>query len=349
MKRVILISVLCALTALLTAGVTAHRNPDASQEDFLLLIEEAESPKVTKTNTSWKGTVPAQTDESEKVRLLDRGSVLTLDEEEYLAEVLLSEMPADFQTEAMKAQVVAARTFLHKKEESGKHGDADVCSSSSCCQAWTDKDGLKEKLGDAYERDFQKALDAVRATRDEVLVYQGALIDATFFSCSGGSTESAAAVWGGEVPYLQSMPSPGEENALPYKSSVTFQPEDLKKCLAADGKSPNFSGDPEGWIGDIQYTQGGGVSEMKIGGVSFSGVELRRLLHLNSTKFTVSVDGAGFSFEVLGYGHRVGMSQYGANEMAKNGFSYSTILTYYYQGVKIKSLSQISLGQANNP
>ena len=343
-KRMLLVCAFCLAAAWGILAVKNHRDArTAPAEDYLLLIEEAGAQETAPAPVkAEKSAAPA----ARTVRLLDSGSVRELQEEEYLTEVLLCEMPADFEPEALKAQAVAARTFLHKKEQDGKHQDADVCSDSACCQAWTSREALKKKLGAAFEADYRKAQEAVLATRDEVLVYDGNLIDATFFSCSGGSTESAAAVWGSDVPYLQSVRSPGEEDAARYESSVSFSPEDFKARLCAEGKSPVLSGSPEGWIGDVQYTDGGGVAEMEIGGVQYSGVELRRLLGLNSTKFTVSVGGKGFSFDVLGYGHRVGMSQYGANEMAQNGFSCETILLYYYRGAKIKSLSQISLGQA---
>lgn len=276
--------------------------------------------------------------EEKTVRLLKDGTVYEYPEQVYLTAVVLCEMPPDFEPEALKAQAVAARTFARKQMQSGKHETADVCSDPACCQAWMGEDALRERYADRYEKVYRKASEAVAQTQDEVLLYDGNLIDATYFSCSGGYTEAAVSVWGTDVPYLQSVVSPGEEKAPRFSSCVTFAPSEFRELILLSGENISLTDKPESWIKDVQYTPGGGVDSMQIGNVSFRGTQIRKLLGLNSTSFTVSVAEDGFTFDVLGFGHRVGMSQYGAENMAEHGFDYRSILMYYYQGVRIEKM-----------
>ena len=177
----------------------------------------------------------------------------------------------------------------------------------------------------------------------------GALIDAVYFSCSGGSTEAAAAVWGTDVPYLQAVDSPGEQDAAPYASTVTCSPAEFAETLglAADG-------DPAGWLGGTSYTAGGGVDTCTIRGQAYAGTRLRQLFGLNSTRFSLRYADGVFRFDVRGYGHRVGMSQYGADAIARLGFDYKTILRFYYRGASIESMQtnfkrQSRTGNAPSP
>ena len=282
---------------------------------------------------------PEQAKQDTTIRLYVGGQVTELPLEEYLIGVVLSEMPASFEHEALKAQAVAARTFAVRQKNGGKHSDFDLCDQSSCCQAWTGENALRQKLGGVWQTYWNKASRAVKATEGEVLTYQGSLIDAVYFSCSGGQTEDAAAVWGTEVPYLQSVKSPGEEPAAKYESEVTISEEDFIAILRKENSRADFSEPPAGWFGSILRTQGGGVASMEIGGYSFSGTRLRSLFGLNSTDFTVSVTGQGICFSVRGYGHRVGMSQYGANAMASKGKTYDEILLHYYSGAELTALT----------
>jgi stage II sporulation protein D len=166
------------------------------------------------------------------------------------------------------------------------------------------------------------------------------LIDAVFFSCSGGRTESAVAVWGGEVPYLQAVDSPGEEDASAYVDTLRVSTEEFCRTLEALSDEIDLSGAPDTWVGETTLTDGGGVDTIEIGGVALEGTRLRSAFGLRSTKFELSVDETEACFTTFGFGHRVGMSQYGANAMAKNGASYDEILRYYYQGIDIVTLSQ---------
>ena len=258
---------------------------------------------------------------------MDDGQVRELALEEYLLGVLAGEMPESFELEALKAQAVVARTFSIKSIQNGyKHTGFDVCTDSSCCQAYYSPD-LYEAAGGSLE----KYRRAISETAGEVLLYDNELIEATYFSCSGGMTEDAAAVWGMEIPYLRSVESPGEEQASHYMDTIVMDAEELEGKLGA-----SISGVPGSWIGDVTYTAGGGVKTIKIGGIVYSGSEIRKKLGLNSTAFVISIVGERVTITTKGFGHRVGMSQYGADAMAVLGNSYSYILSYYYPDTQLK-------------
>ena len=253
------------------------------------------------------------------------------DLEEYLVGVVLAEMPASFEEEALKAQAVVARTYgVRALEGKSKHPEGDICGNAACCQGYLDPvdyGGTEEQL--------QKVRNAVHATSGEVLTYDRELIEATYFSCSGGATEDAVAVWGTDVPYLQSVESPGKENATYYVDGVEFTLEEFLSCLDLD-----LEGTPASWLGEVTYTAGGGVDTMVIGGKYFTGLELRQKLNLRSTAFEVQAEADGMTFTTKGYGHRVGMSQYGADAMAVLGRGYEEILSHYYQGTELILLEE---------
>ncbi len=252
------------------------------------------------------------------------GETVEMTLHDYLIGVLTAEVPASFAEEALKAQAVAARTFTLKQIETGKH-DGAVCTRSSCCQAWK-----SPEEGTVMEQ-------AVTQTDGYVITYEGALIDAVFFSCSGGRTEAAVAVWGGEVPYLQSVPSPGEEEAAPFSDTVVLSAQDFAQTLSALAPEADLTGLPETWFGDVTYTQGGGVDTIVIGGTVLTGLQLRSAFSLRSTMFDITADEETVTIHTLGYGHRVGMSQYGADFMARNGADFREILSYYYQGTQVQA------------
>ena len=336
MKTILSCALLAALAFGLLPGTDKQQLPE---DDGLVLLVEAdtsqEEPAQTVSNIA-DIAEPAQAPDSGSVLLLAGEDVLTLSMQDYLTGVLLSEMPASFSLEARKAQIIAARTFTCRRLQTQKHENADVCADFSCCQAWTSRDELERKYGDDFEAVWKDAQALVRQTAGEVLTYDGQLIDAVYFSCSGGATEAAVAVWGTDVPYLQSVESPGEEIAPRFSSQAVFPPAEFSEILRDENPAVQLDGKPETWLGETAYTEGGSMESCVIGGVSFSGVALRRMFGLNSARFTLSFTGNQFVFDVRGFGHRVGMSQYGAENMAQLGFSYRTILLYYYQGAEIE-------------
>ena len=240
---------------------------------------------------------------------------------DYLCGVLMGEMPAEFPLEALKAQAVAARTYTLRRMETGGVLSDDPAE----CQAYCDPATAEQKYGEDAAVYITKMRRAVAETDGQVMTYDGTLITATYFSCSGGRTESAQAVWGSSVPYLLSVDSPGEESAGSYESVVTVDKQEMMDALEISDLS----------VQSVTYTDGGGVDAMVIGGKAFSGVELRRVFGLRSTCFTLEIGEDTATFSVKGYGHRVGLSQYGAKAMAEAGSDYLAILTWYYSGAQL--------------
>jgi len=257
----------------------------------------------------------------------DDGTVEEMPIDQYVLSVVLSEMPADFEEEALKAQAVVARTYALRRAEkrSGKHVDAAVCTKSSCCQGYCSIEEYLNKGG--KQSSVEKVRKAVELTSGLVLIYDGKLIDATYFSCSGGATEDAQTVWGTDIPYLKSVKSPGEEEAKHYVDTVRFTAAEFADKLDLQKKSIR--------IGEIKYTNGNGIEWIEISGEIFAGTELRKLLKLRSTAFYIAVLGDTVTITTKGFGHRVGMSQYGADAMAIAGSSFEQILAHYYQGTQL--------------
>lgn len=258
------------------------------------------------------------------------GSIQGMDLDEYIVAVVLREMPASFEQEALKAQAVVARTYtLKRKSAGGKHTGADVCTDSTCCQAYCSEDDFLTNGG--VQDELEKVKAAVMDTKDQVLTYNGAYIEATYFSCSGGMTEDAAAVWGAQIPYLQAVESPGEEFASHYTDTVLFSVEEFENLMGAV-----LSDYPETWIESISYTPGGGVKTIRICGTDYDGIQIRKKLNLRSTAFIITAVGNTVTITTKGFGHRVGMSQYGAEAMAVNGRTYIEILEHYYPGTRLE-------------
>ena len=252
-----------------------------------------------------------------------------LDMHTYLTGVLLAEMPVDFSEEALKAQAVVSRTYALRRNSLGnKHPQGAVCTESSCCQAYRAIEDFLAKGG--TEEMLQKVSQAVELTDNQVLTYNGDLIEATYFSCSGGRTEDALAVWGTDIPYLQAVDSPGEESATHFVDTAEFTTAEFVSLL---GISPQVFA--SAWLGAVTYTDGGGVDTMVIGGKLFSGTEIRQKLGLRSTVFSMYATADKIYISTRGFGHRVGMSQYGAEAMAVRGSDYQEILSHYYPGTQL--------------
>ena len=265
------------------------------------------------------------------LQVKDGAKVEKLSLGDYLVGVLLAEMSGDFPQEALKAQAVAARTFALKQAQSDRHLQAHVCTDFACCQGWTSSENFSASAVAA-------AKQAVEETDGLVLSFEGRLIDATYFSCSGGQTEAAVAVWGREVPYLQSVESPGEEAAPRYTETLCFSSKEFQKILLSAHPEANLSGSPEGWFGAESRSKGGGLDFVFIGGTPVKGTELRSLFSLRSTQICISVKEGEISFTTYGYGHRVGMSQYGAKAMAEAGADFESILLHYYSQTQLRRL-----------
>ena len=280
-------------------------------------------------------------DKGRAVRLeLEDGTVEELTMADYLWGVVAAEMPASFEEEALKAQACAARTYTVVCQNSGsqKHPGADICADSTCCQAYIEKSAAEARWGLNAGEYSDKIQRAVEGTDGLGILYDGAPIQALFFSSAAGRTVDAVEVWGNSVDYLKSVDSPEGEEVPNYRTQVTLSADQVKELTLAAYPGADLSGDPSGWFGQASRNQGGGVISIPLGGVTLTGSQVRSLFSLRSATFTVSWDGSAFTFDVTGYGHGVGMSQYGANAMAREGSGFEDILTWYYTGAQVGSL-----------
>lgn len=257
----------------------------------------------------------------------------------YLQGVVRGEMPASFEQEALKAQAAAERTYVYYQLAAGRkeaHPQADVCTDPACCNAWLSEEAAREKWGGDFDGWERRIEEAVAATDGQVALYDGQPIMAVFHSSSAGATVASGDVWAAELPYLVSVKSPESPDSVPnYYSVNTFTAESFRTAFLAAHPEAKLSGDTGGWIRDVLLTDTGRVASATVGGVSITGKELRSLYGLRSTAFTVEASGDSVIFRVTGYGHGVGMSQYGANELAKEGKTWQEILQWYYTGVTI--------------
>lgn len=257
--------------------------------------------------------------------------------DEYLWSVTAAEMPASFEPDALRAQAVCARTYaLWQTAHPGRHEGADVCTDSGCCQAYITKAQAAARWGASAEQYTAKITAAVSDTSGVAALYGGAPIQAVFFSSSAGPTEDAVEVWGRELPYLTSVSSPeGDADVPNYRTDLTMTDEQVRELVGASCPGADLSGPPEGWFSDFTYTASGRVDTVKVGGVTLSGGAARSLFSLRSAAFGVEHGEGGFTFTTVGYGHGVGLSQYGANAMAKSGSTWREILEHYYTGATL--------------
>ena len=276
------------------------------------------------------------------VRLLKKdGTVEELTMADYLWGVVAAEMPASFEEEALKAQTCAARTYtaVLQKSAGHKHPDADICADSTCCQAYIERADAQARWGLNAQSYSEKIARAVADTDGLGVTYGGEPIQALFFSSSPGRTVDAAAVWGSRVDYLTGVDSPEGEEVPNYHTQVDKTAQEVHRAVLDAYPGADLSGDPSGWFGPADRDAGGTVRSIPLGGITLTGSQVRGLFSLRSAAFTVSWDGSKFTFSVTGYGHGVGMSQYGANALAKDGKGFRHILTWYYTRTALDELS----------
>lgn len=262
--------------------------------------------------------------------------------DEYLCNVVSAEMPVDFELEAIKAQAIVARTYTIYKiiHNGGKHNEADICDSSACCQAWISKEKRFERWNEGkQEENWNKISTAVNETIGKIITYNGEPINAFFHSNSGGTTEVPFNVWGGSgYPYLQVVETSGEDGYEQYNSELILTKSELLNKLKEKYSDVEINFEEENCIQIIELTESGRVKTIKFGNKNLSGVETRTLLGLRSSNFDVKIDGDNVVFNVIGYGHGVGMSQTGADALAKQGYNSEDIIKHFYTGVEIISM-----------
>lgn len=273
----------------------------------------------------------------------DENKTIKMNIEEYLYGVLSSEMPSTFNEEALKAQAIAARTYvIYKIENNIKsgHKNAVVCTNSYHCQAYTSYENLKKIKGEDWiKSDYSKIKKVVDSTKGQILTYDGKAILPLYFSTSSGKTENSVDVFSTQYPYLVSVDSPYEENSPKYLTTYSVEKSKFIKYIKNTYPKLNISLDKlDDEIEIESRTEGGCVKTIKVGNIKMSGISMRKIFNLNSANFTINCNNNEVKFTVKGYGHGVGMSQWGAEGMAQKGYKYYDILFHYFKGSDIKDM-----------
>ena len=291
---------------------------------------------------------PASFDTGQKIRLYEyqSGQLLELDLEEYLVGVVAGEMPASFDLEALKAQAVAARTYAVNKLINGASPalaeiapEADITNDTSINQTWLKEEERRKNWGNNFAEYEAKIRRAVEETRGAVLLYEGEIIDPLYHaSCGGERTEDSFSVWGGEMPYLQSVACSGHEDPYSAKTMVLSLEEVDRRLGTELAALPVSAGTKAALCQVTSRSSSGRVLTAYLSGKEFSGVELRSKLGLPSANFRTSLTDQGLEITSKGFGHGVGMCQYGADDYARQGLNYRQILLHYYTGCTLASL-----------
>lgn len=276
-----------------------------------------------------------------RVKMDDTGKVVVMPLEEYLVGVVAAEMPASFYPQALAAQAVAARTYTLKKltnsAASALHPNADVCTDSNHCQGWLSKIELRRRWGIVkYWSYYKKIVDAVQDTQGMVLTYGGRLIEPVYHSTSGGRTEASSEVWKYSFPYLQSVECKWDKRSPRYFNKETITISRLEQKLGVNIAAAPVMVGSDSPLRILERTVSGRVKTIKVGSKTFAGTDFRRLLGLSSTYIDWEISGGSIIFNTKGYGHGVGLCQYGADGQARQGKDYREILKYYYRGVAIE-------------
>ena len=323
MKTYTLICFFLALSLILCPLVSVEKAKQVISQEFL-------DETTIETESTTEETVTTV-----KVMSVSGNNITEMSLKEYLLGVVAGEMNASYHEEAIKAQIVAAHTLLlYTKEHNTKDlKGADITDSYALHQAFLSPEKQKEKWKDNYDTYREKIEKCIDEVGNFTLQYNNEYICAVFHAISNGQTENAADVWGGKYPYLVSVSSIGDKLSPAYQSQASFTEKEFKEKLKESDLK--FSDKPEKWIEKTTNTDTGMVKTITICGKAFKGTDIRKLFDLRSSTFACKYDDGEFTFTVNGYGHGAGMSQYGANYMAQQGFNYKEILKHYYTDVEI--------------
>lgn len=318
---------------------------------FINLLKEIDKEKKEiekKQINEEKKIIEYKANETIRVKMSKTGEIIAMDINDYLRGVVPSEMPPAYHIEALKAQAIVARTYTYRKMEYGvEGGDCDICDNSGHCQAFYNKDkilsiwtgrGFDDNLRNEY---WQKINEAVVSTQDKVILYNNEYIKAFFHASSPEKTENIDQIWGGEsLPYLVSVESKEFEDYPNRYSQMALGFDVFRDKLIENYKGASISDNDIENVCINEYTTSGRVKNIKVGPLIVSAEKLRTIFGLKSTNFKVCVDGKNVVFDVVGYGHGVGLSQVGANYLAYQGFSAEEIIKYYYKDVDIVTLDR---------
>jgi len=318
------ISVFVSLAMLMAASSFFGQKSDTP-----LSVDVASAATVTMVNTL------CETDESPCLANINiDGKIIAMDVEDYIICVVAGEVSPDYSPEALKAQAVAARTYLYRKLDCGgcAHG-GDICTSYAHCQAYKSREDMQKEWGSHYDEYYASIYEAVSSTKNLIITYNSKPISALYHSSSVGKTEDCASVFGDDLPYLVSVDTELNESDSDYSKTVVFGKNDFTEKL-----NSYFNCDIDDISFDIvEKTPSGRVAYVAVDGKSYAGTEIRAALGLRSTDFTYAVSNNSISITTYGYGHGVGMSQHGAQLMALEGCSFEEILLHYYPLTKIEA------------
>lgn len=269
--------------------------------------------------------------------------VMNLPLEQYIVGVVAAEMPASFELEALKAQAVAARTLAIRKMKSyGGRGcskynnQSDICTFYGHCQAWISDEEQKTNWKGEYQHNRTKIVQAVEETRGRILTYQGNPIEVFFYSTSNGKTEDVSEVFSAQLPYYKVVDSVGEEDAPKFREVFTFTRKEFIDIFKRKYPNSKLSDkNLEEQVKILSHNESGRVGDISVGGITLKGKDFRSLYGINSADFNIEYSKDEIQIHTKGYGHGVGMSQVGADRMAKDGGSFEDILKHYYIGIDI--------------
>lgn len=302
----------------------------------LIAVDGGKTENIGTSSVPITDTADLKSIDEFRVYLKDTQKVVEVKTAEYLLGVLAAEMPATNSAEALKAQTVASYTFAYRKAVQNKKSDYDLTNDSSLDQGYIDSEARKAKWGEKQAEYEKKLKDIIAKVEDMLIVYNNEPIFAAYHAISPGNTEAAENVWGTAYPYLKSKSSAYDLLSPQFLSEVKITASDFKNKLISLGVTP--SDDAAKYIGKNAKTTAGTVKKITLCGKEFTGAEIRTAFNLRSAAFDIAFSNDTFIFTVNGYGHGVGMSQFGANYMAEQGSTYTEILNAYYEGVKIVKL-----------
>lgn len=320
MKKIMFLAVfLSAVMLLLPLGVMTERSA--------VLVSAAANTEIPDAKKSISETFLVCNNEN--------GSITEMKAEDYIFGVVAAEMPALYEEEALKAQAIAAFTFACRRKAENEGKEYDITNDHTTDQSFITEEAACEKWGEKADEYTNKIKTAINEVIGYMITYDNKPIVAVYHAISSGKTEDAKDIWGEEYPYLKPVSSEGDKLAKDYITEVSFTADELKEKLASDIE---LSGDAANYFGEISRTDSGVVKEISVCGKTLKGARIRTLLDLRSSNFEVKFNDEKFVFSVYGYGHGVGMSQNGANYMAKQGSDFKEILTHYYKGCKVEKV-----------
>ena len=304
----------------------------------------AKRPEQGSSENQRSSSAPSENGDTFQILDTKSGKILSVDGKTFLCGAVAAEMSPLSPDEALKAQAVASYTYYSRLRENRKKTPdpslkgADFSADPENWQTYVPVEEMKKRWGKDFTARYQKLSAAADSVYGLVLTYGGELIEATYFAISSGNTESSENVWGSKRPYLVSVASPMDVFAGGYQTTVTYPPEEMRDRTLKTLPKANLSSSEESWVGSVDRSPAGTVKSISLGGQSMTGNQAREAFNLRSANFTIAFSGGKFLFTVKGYGHGVGMSQSGAEEMANQGSNYRAILNWYYPSAVITTL-----------